>query len=59
MKIPPDPCRVIKGEPTTSSRTFKKELLEFEAKTFSFLLGKSGKDDDNTNFVKSINTSRY
>ena len=54
MKIPPDPCRVIKEEATTSSRTFKKEWLDFGTKIFCFLLGKSDKDDDNTNFVKSL-----
>jgi hypothetical protein len=54
MKIPPDACRKIKGETTTSSRTFEKELFDFGTETFSFLLGKSDKDYENTNFVKSL-----
>jgi hypothetical protein len=53
MKIPPDACRKIKGEPTASSRTFEKELLDFGTKTFFFRLGKSDKDDD-TKFVNSL-----
>jgi len=34
MKINPDACRKIKGEPTTSSRNFKEKILEFGEKTF-------------------------
>ena len=52
--IPPDACRKIKGQPNTSSRKFEKGLLDFGTKTFSFLLGKSDKDDEKTNFVKSL-----
>jgi hypothetical protein len=54
MKIPPDVCRKIKGEPITSSRTFEKELLHFGTQTFLFLLGKSEKDYENMNFVMSL-----
>jgi hypothetical protein len=53
-KIPPDACRKIKGKPTASSRTFEKKLLDFGSQTFSFQLGKSDKDDENTNFVESL-----
>jgi hypothetical protein len=66
MKIPPDVCRKIKGEPITSSRTLQLELLEFGTQTdtdagdlpkrkyttVSFLIGKSEKNVENTNFVK-------
>jgi hypothetical protein len=45
MKIHPDVCRKIKGK-TITSRTFEKEFLEFGTKKFSFLLGKSDKDDE-------------
>ena len=54
MKILPDACRKTKGELTTSSRTFRKELLDFGAKAFSFLLLKSDKDDVNKNYVNSF-----
>jgi len=46
MKISPDACRKIKGEPTTSSRNFENELFDFGTKIFSFLLGESDKVDE-------------
>jgi hypothetical protein len=54
MKIPSDACREITGEKTSSSRNVENELLDFGTQIFSFLLGKSDKDDENTNFVKSL-----
>ena len=54
MKITLDARRKITGEPNTNSRTFEKELLDFGTKTFFLLLGKSDKDGEYTNFVKSL-----
>ncbi|KDR23786.1 hypothetical protein L798_11361 [Zootermopsis nevadensis] len=43
-----------KGQPTTTSANFEKELLDIESKKLSLLRGKFGKDDEDMNFFKSL-----
>ncbi|KDR23843.1 uncharacterized protein LOC110832767 [Zootermopsis nevadensis] len=54
IKISPSASKRLKLQPTASSENFEKEISEILSKQLSLLRGKSGEDDEDMNFFKSL-----